>query len=226
MLWVQARKTKGTLEMQNNMLNRRMFLSSASGKKAFAFLAAEELKTTPPRIRNTYAGMLLSCWQCKDSKAQARRGLRVPRALLPSNKALTCIWPKFPSWVVPGSPELSSWKDSIPKLPRCSYVWAWIGETWLFGQAVIFKGSWDNVVPVSLGCSAGSIAPWLSALKVQPRCSFWWAPLFRRTFFFEIDWDITKRGNQLFPTLQRGKGTEKENLLNLYVFCLFKFKSL
>lgn len=42
------------LEIQNNTLNGRTFLSSASGKKAFAFLAAEELKITPPRIRNTY----------------------------------------------------------------------------------------------------------------------------------------------------------------------------
>lgn len=33
-----------------------MFLSSASGKKAFAFLAAEELKIAPVRIRDTYAG--------------------------------------------------------------------------------------------------------------------------------------------------------------------------
>lgn len=31
-----------------------MFLHSASGKKGFAFLAAGELKITPPKIRNTY----------------------------------------------------------------------------------------------------------------------------------------------------------------------------
>lgn len=31
-----------------------MFLNSASGKKKFAFLAAKELKITPPKMRNTY----------------------------------------------------------------------------------------------------------------------------------------------------------------------------
>lgn len=36
------------------MPHGRVFLSSASGKKEFAFLAAEKLKITPLRIRNTY----------------------------------------------------------------------------------------------------------------------------------------------------------------------------
>jgi len=51
---VQARKTTEVVEIQNNMPNGRIVLNSASGKQEFRFLAAQELKTTPSRIGNTY----------------------------------------------------------------------------------------------------------------------------------------------------------------------------